>query len=134
MNGRQVTAAEIQEWRALHARGVSFESIGRRYGRADITVRRHCLGDAVAAHKAASAKTAGQPQCTPQARAAARDGALARQADRKTKVAMARELRFTDDTRDLTATVFGDPRPGRSALDRVRAGDSVDDGRRPYLG
>lgn len=101
------------EGRRLRQEGLSWRAIGRIFGVGDQTVRYWADPDraqevraASASNRAAGRKQGGRPS---------REDSAAGRAD-----VMARLAEIPPDTRSITARLFGDPLPGRSALERER--------------
>lgn len=106
---------QIARARRLHEAGTTFENIGLRLGCAATTVRR-ALDPEIARQKrlarhqpGAEVKFSAQTEVIISERATFALDAAARLAE------------IPKDDRGLTARVFGDPLPGRSAFDRLMA-------------
>lgn len=106
MTRRTITPAQIDEARKLRASNVKFwtyAELGKRYALSGVTVYYALNNHAarVAEERRAASRAYQGPRPIDPARLAERLAAI------------------PADTRDLTARFFGDPLPGRSALDRM---------------
>ena len=112
-----LTLEQIEEARELHARGWTFRRIGERLGCAFHTVKRvldpdYAVKRRIAVREARQIREPSLPRKTAQESATAvsvKEDAAARLAE------------IPKDHRSLTGRLFGDPLPGRSALDRRQA-------------
>ncbi len=118
---KTLSEAEIAEARQMRSEGMTWTALARRFGCASDTVKR-ALDPAFRQRRAEGIKAAREnrqrsvemPRGRPANFVISEGTAVARDAARLMEL-------VPKDTRSLTARLFGDPLPGRSALDQRKA-------------
>jgi len=119
--GRLWTAEDDEEFQRLCTQPLTYAQIGQRIGRSKGAVEQHFHKMHLdAAQRQARAEYNRRYQRETRAHACAGSGRASKPALRIPADVLAERDRAFSAARDLTAEIFGDPRPGRSALDRAR--------------